>query len=271
MYWNYDDMFKNLKYKDAVKITRDFQRGGETYSPFLASDWTFEIEDGKIYLSSENAEYRMYFSSIEHYTTFYIFGDDYEIVKNKLKGAYYYTSFGFITEEMYHRALDVLELGNTIKENDMIKGNIYTTDKGKQVIYLGKLDITYISIKDDILIKDKKTTKSLVLELLTTNIYNLSSLKIVEDQNRTFTGRETLRIENLLKRETFEDYIFVGTPTKNINRIFILNNDYVSLSFFKGYELDTYFKYKDFIEDNKNEFQLKKIKDELINKMSENI
>ena len=134
----------------ARLITKKFIRGNvETY-PLLASDWVFDKIDNSIFIISKTMNGCIDSISFSGYIEKYIYNESLTVIDNTLIGNYYYTSVGFVSDEDFYLAEDILEQYNIrIPKSELLENYIYLSDKGKKYIYLGSFEIETITHEED--------------------------------------------------------------------------------------------------------------------------
>lgn len=250
-----------MEYKEALEITRNFTKFGIKYSPFLAADWTFELVGGMVHISSLNAEMNVPFTTAQKYTTDFIFNNSYVIVGNQLQGAYYLTSKGLFSEREYNEALEIVEIyENNISKDELIVGNMYKTNKVKEVVYLGEVEAFSIELvrrndKEYLIRKTHKTRPLLynveAYEYSDFRIISLSSVKIVKDLNKVYNTGITLNYQTLKSEYLFNNNTYY-VDFKNVNNIVFCGS--YSLERFKKFE--NYVDIQNFPDSEKTEIEL---------------
>jgi len=248
--------FKKMTLKDANNITRRFIKNNKTYDPLLSSDWEFSIVCNKVCIGSNILDLNIpSYCSLEEYALSYAFNNLYKLEDNVIKGNYYLTSIGLVTEEEYFEAEDLIERYNTkIAKNELIVGNQYLSNKGKKYLYLGDLDLLSIVRDQNKLNKKILSSDPICYDVLESKLVYLSSLKLIEN-----IGELDNKIDILLNRGIFKElydyeFIEISTTIKNIEFYNINNNRLVSLK--DRFIIDN--EVTEFIKNNEETFTLKK-------------
>ena len=175
----------------ARNITRKFILENQEIKAVLAGDWEFIKEENRIYIYSEIQNIRHYLCSSITYMNDYIF-NGFDIYQNKLKGNFYFTSVGLVSESDFYIAEDFLEENNTrIGKDELEVGNIYMSNKGIRYAYLGEIEGITIGHKklggiykrdENFLEKKSYKTVPLIYKLKNGKITKLSSVKLIKNE-----------------------------------------------------------------------------------------
>jgi len=225
-----------MKLLRAENILRKYIRGGIEYSPEITSDWKIYKKENSIFIKSEILNKDLYFLSMEKYLDKYIFSENSIIKNDKVEGMNYLTSEGLVSEEEYYQAIDTIEIyGKGIKEKDLVKGEIYLSNKDKEYIYIGKLQMEISKVKYN----DRDEPVSLKKELIQTTsyLYDLAkdklikkrSIKLVEiSDDKHISGH--ILIGNKINVNVFEFIkameIYTESKKLNINYVRIHSEEY---------------------------------------------
>ena len=171
-----------MEFNKAREITRTFIRSGNKMEPILGADWVFSIENNRILLNSELNNLSIPISTLEDFTKKYTFNSYFNISGNNLIGVYYYTSAGLFNEDEYNLALDIIESNKRIPEKDLIEGNIYLSEAGREYVFV-KISEKYIYKANVNILGKHFLNWSGLVDLDTCKILKVSSIKLIEDTN----------------------------------------------------------------------------------------
>ena len=209
-----------MDYKLAHKIINSRTPVSE-----LSNNWAFNIEDKQVKVYSE---FDFFHTSFVSFVKNYI--DKLRIEDNKIIGEYRHSSVGFISEEDYFYAQDLLS-ENRIKFSELIDNNIYQGNNGKKYIYKKTPEIYLIDFDTSTRTFSKKIEKTSFFlieyneenELVKT--IRLNSVKLIKEigvygsDTNNFLNKEILSkikyLDFIIDRDNFR---FSSTRIENINK-----------------------------------------------------
>ena len=185
-----------MEYLRAKEITRNFNRGGIEITPIFASDWTFSRKSGNMYVTSEQNQVTYKVSNERDFIDKYILSGNYQVIDKKLFGGFYYTSVGFVRENMFFYAEDTIETKLKLirlKKKELILGDTYLSENGSECIYMGQIEYSVDYVHRMIIMeangtvekthkkmKVEKTTEPMVYNLRTLSLIRLDSIKLIK-------------------------------------------------------------------------------------------
>jgi len=169
----------------AKAITKSFINMGVKRTPFIATDWEFILEDESVYLVSDENHLKYYFSSLNTYSKMYLFGPfKHDINDNKLLESSYYTSCGFVSEDDFFLAEDVISQNIKFKLSQMNNRNLYLSDNGKEYLYIFEYKLEIIKerfITTGKIIKERFINKNVLYDISNRKFIKFSSVNIITD------------------------------------------------------------------------------------------
>jgi len=185
--------------KRAKEIYKSFIRNNEKITPVLSMNWKIKTDGTLVRIYSEELDKTFTLISKDSFIDKYLLNRDYNIENEIIKGSYFYTSVGLISEEDYYEAEDIIEKNKkSIREIDLEKGHVYKSDKGFEYIYIGALDILLIERKGVIYEKEFFKTDSFLYDREKEKVVNKSSIKLVKEIEENIFPIEIKFLPNIL-------------------------------------------------------------------------
>ena len=165
--------------KRARDITRQFIREGEKVSPTYSSAWYFVDNFDDVCLSSEESEESYFFSKRK--LSNFLLNSAVNLNNGKIKGGYYLTAVGLISEDEYLLAKDIIERYSTrIPKKELDVGSCYISEKGESFLYIGSFKTELVKVENNIMYKEYKETDHCVYNLNEERVIKLSSVKLID-------------------------------------------------------------------------------------------
>ena len=158
--------------KEAYKII--------TSSSEITDDWKIIIHDKNVEIISFNLSFSKYISFERYVKKYSDFNEDMNLI-----GEYYFSSIGFISQEDYFLAEDILST-DKIKNKDLKYGYKYLGIDGKEYTYIDNLNIKSIDIDFENLLFTKGIKKGIfqffvIDSLFDTKLIQINSKKVIKE------------------------------------------------------------------------------------------
>ena len=157
-----------MELAEARRIMNPLVRKGEKITPELTNDWILSVFDNwsgtsRVFINSIILNLQIDISSTGNFLKEHVFTSGLTLDKDKIIGNYAFGTQGFISEDDFLKAHDLIEESKEhtpFKKRELVEGNVYRADDNNYYLVLGSLQDTFLEYKDSTLFKRDNILKS---------------------------------------------------------------------------------------------------------------